>query len=678
VLPNLKKGPLSAAEQELFQELYGQYGTRWSEIAKRMPGRTHKALKHHYHKNIDQGAKKSTSSSSKASNGSSATATKKKKTTAVKREDTFQSPMVPSAAQPSKHFNVKSSPHSMQKASKVSLVSHSNPTLHTSAMPQHTMQAHMNGQPVLFVSQSQHVPVTSHVASSLHGQHMTRMSFTSNLGTTMDPTKATAVMVTPADPSTGPAQIHTSFRTQAGIQTSLGLEYYVAGDSSTKQEDSTASTNGKGTRRRRKKKPLILPLGWRMVERTSQKCKYKTYVSPQGKSFRSLAQVYRYLEKQALANQGIKSITEEERLRKVEEEQRSLMDFRLQLIREAGAPVYDHDNVQSPPPKEITVLLTHTSCLKHETAKGHLESPLRLRALLQRIALQSYQKRVEWRSIPSMANLNDIQAVHHRDYVSGVLSICDMVDKRIFPHLNIDPPFNDTMVAPGTREALLYAAGSVVAAVDALMLGRARNAFCAVRPPGHHSNTRKPMGFCIFNHIAIGASYAKRVHKIKKVAIVDFDVHHGNGTQEIFKDDPSVFCASIHRLNIFPFTGAHTAKSGFQNMLNLPVQSRQSFLAAVATLLDALEHFQPEFIFISAGFGGHREDIHSLDLSESDFDALTEGIIGVAERCCGGRVVSVLEGGYSPDTLAKCAASHLYTLSAPSFSRLVSNHQRTM
>ncbi len=419
-------------------------------------------------------------------------------------------------------------------------------------------------------------------------------------------------------------------------------------------------------RRRRKTKPLALPPGWRMVERTSQKCRYKTYVSPQGKSFRSLAQVARYLETQAHKD-SVRSgeVTDLQKKPRIGSDQRSdhaALSKLARILRVDGSETEFNFGSLEGGPHRLTLLFTHPACLMHETGEGHLESPFRLLTVLQQLGSQNIPD-FAWRMVPTQASLVDVSAVHNRDYVAGVLQLCDLVDKGVFERLTLDPPNNDTMIAAGTRHAALYAAGAVTAAVDAVMQGQARNAFCAVRPPGHHATSSKPSGFCIFNHVAIGVSYLQRAHHLRRIAIVDFDIHHGNGTQELLRDDANVLFVSVHRLNVFPFSGTPQDTGEHKNILNIPVESRKDFIRASNTIVEALDIFRPVFIFISAGFGGHLLDTHSLDLQEEDFDNMTEKILGVAQRICGGRLVSVLEGGYCPDVLAKCVVGHVRTLS---------------
>jgi acetoin utilization deacetylase AcuC-like enzyme len=258
------------------------------------------------------------------------------------------------------------------------------------------------------------------------------------------------------------------------------------------------------------------------------------------------------------------------------------------------------------------------------------------------------------------ADLADIARVHPRAFVDALIAA---VPKRDFAAVDAD-----TILSPGSGEAALRAASAVVTAVDAVMEGAARNAFCAVRPPGHHAEPQHPMGFCLFNNVAVGAERARKQHKLERVAIVDFDVHHGNGTQAMFEDDANVFFASTHQSPLYPGTGA-ASERGVGNIVNVPLRpmagSAEFRQAMSGTILPALEKFRPEFILISAGFDAHRADpLAQLNLEEADFAWVTERILEVAGRHAKGRVVSTLEGGYDLDALAASAEAHVAALMA--------------
>jgi acetoin utilization deacetylase AcuC-like enzyme len=222
-------------------------------------------------------------------------------------------------------------------------------------------------------------------------------------------------------------------------------------------------------------------------------------------------------------------------------------------------------------------------------------------------------------------------------------------------------------MSEGSAEAALRAAGAVVAAVDGVMRGNFRNALCAVRPPGHHAERARAMGFCLFNNVAVGAFHARIAHNLERIAVIDFDVHHGNGSQDIFFDDSSFLYASTHQMPLYPGTGYEDKRGVAGNILNRPLRpgsGSAEFRAVYSdSVLPALEAWAPEFIFISAGFDAHRADpLANLNLTETDFEWVTREICAIATRICGGRVVSTLEGGYDLDALAASAAAHVRAL----------------
>jgi acetoin utilization deacetylase AcuC-like enzyme len=225
----------------------------------------------------------------------------------------------------------------------------------------------------------------------------------------------------------------------------------------------------------------------------------------------------------------------------------------------------------------------------------------------------------------------------------------------------------DTFISAGSAEAALRAAGGVIAAIDGVMCSDFQNAFCAVRPPGHHAERNRAMGFCLFNNVAVGALHARQAHGLKRIAVIDFDVHHGNGTQDIFLDDPNTFYASTHQMPLYPGTGSESEHGVANNVLNcpLPPGSGSTEFRAICrvSVLPALERFAPEFIFISAGFDAHRADpLANLNLEVDDFAWVSQEICAIAQRTCAGRVVSALEGGYDLAALAASAAAHVQAL----------------
>jgi acetoin utilization deacetylase AcuC-like enzyme len=305
-----------------------------------------------------------------------------------------------------------------------------------------------------------------------------------------------------------------------------------------------------------------------------------------------------------------------------------------------------------------TVLYTHEACLEHDPGPHHPESPARLEAVLEALSDPAYAK-LERREAPR-ASLAQIARAHPGDFVERVLAA---VPKQGYAALDAD-----TVLSPGSGEAALRAAGAAIAAVDAVIAGEAKSAFCAVRPPGHHAEPRHAMGFCLFNNVAIAALHARAQHGLARVAVVDFDVHHGNGTQAAFERDPSLLYASTHQMPLYPGTGA-VSERGVGNIVNVPLRpmsgSEEFRKAFTATILPALEAFRPELLIISAGFDAHRDDpLAQLMLVEADYAWCTERLVEIAAKHAGGRIVSSLEGGYDLDALAASTAVHVAALMA--------------
>jgi len=303
-----------------------------------------------------------------------------------------------------------------------------------------------------------------------------------------------------------------------------------------------------------------------------------------------------------------------------------------------------------------TLLYTHSACLDHDPGRHHPESPARLRAVLAALDDPEFA-RAERREAPQ-ADLEDVIRIHSRRHVEGILGAIPKSG-----HVGIDA---DTVVSPASGEAALRAAGAVVAAVDAVMAGEADNAFCAVRPPGHHAEPQRAMGFCLFNNAAIGALRARAAHGLARVAVVDFDVHHGNGTQAAFEADGSLFYASTHQYPLYPGTGG-ASETGVGNVVNVPLRpmsgSGQFRSAMTQRILPALDAFRPEFVLVSAGFDAHKSDpLAQLMLDEADYTWVTERLLEIAYRHAEGRLVSTLEGGYDLAALAVSAAAHVRVL----------------
>lgn len=305
-----------------------------------------------------------------------------------------------------------------------------------------------------------------------------------------------------------------------------------------------------------------------------------------------------------------------------------------------------------------TLLLTHPACLDHVPHPAHPESPARLRAILRALDDEAFADLD--RAEAPRASREQITRLHPAQLVETLEAAMPASGTR-----NIDA---DTMISPGSFEAALRAAGAVVAGVDAVMERRAANAFCAVRPPGHHAEPTVPMGFCLFNSVAIGALHARDAWRCRRVAVVDFDVHHGNGTQAAFAEDGDLFYASTHQSPLYPGTGSPRER-GVGNIVNVPLPpgaGSDAFRQAMDThVLPALDAFAPDFVLISAGFDAHRADpLANLSLDEADFAWATERLMAIAAHHCGGRVVSTLEGGYDLDALGRSAAAHVRALMA--------------
>ncbi|MBM3582376.1 MAG: histone deacetylase family protein [Alphaproteobacteria bacterium] len=301
-----------------------------------------------------------------------------------------------------------------------------------------------------------------------------------------------------------------------------------------------------------------------------------------------------------------------------------------------------------------TIVFTHPACIEHDPGDYHPERPDRLRAVLAALKEEGFETLV-WREAPK-AMREQIERVHDRDYVEQILA---SVPKR--GHLHLDP---DTVMSPASGEAALRAAGAACAAVDAVMRGEAKNAFCAVRPPGHHAESGQAMGFCLFNNVAVAALQARAVHGLKRVAVIDFDVHHGNGTQHSFERDADLFYGSSHQWPAYPGTG-HTDEIGVaDNVSNLPLppgagsaEFREGYRR---TILPALRRFAPEFLIISAGFDAHaRDPLAQMRLGADDYAWVTEELLAIAEASAKGRVISCLEGGYDLEALAESSAAHV-------------------
>ncbi len=303
------------------------------------------------------------------------------------------------------------------------------------------------------------------------------------------------------------------------------------------------------------------------------------------------------------------------------------------------------------------LLLTHLACLHHDPGPYHPECPDRLRAVLRALDTEEFAPLI--RAEAPEATVEQLRRVHPENYVRAVLGVRPGPGRTVA----LDA---DTLMSEGSAEAALRSAGAAIAGVDAVCRGEVRRAFCATRPPGHHAEPARPMGFCLFANAAVAARHAQAAHGIERVAVVDFDVHHGNGTQACFEQDPSLFYASSHQWPLYPGTGDLNER-GVGNIFNLPLPPGADGMAfRVAwseTLLPALEDFAPGLLIISAGFDAHtRDPLAQLRVREPDFAWLTEELCRVADRHCGGRLVSLLEGGYDLEALALSTAAHVRAL----------------
>jgi acetoin utilization deacetylase AcuC-like enzyme len=304
-----------------------------------------------------------------------------------------------------------------------------------------------------------------------------------------------------------------------------------------------------------------------------------------------------------------------------------------------------------------TLLLSHPACLNHATPSGHPERADRLRAVKEALSEERFNVLV--RAEAPEGSLDLVTLCHNDDYVTEL--------RHIAPSEGLIYLDGDTSMSPGTWEAVMRGVGGAVAATDAVMKGEHNNAFVAVRPPGHHAETARPMGFCFFDNAAIAARHAQRKYGIARAAVIDFDVHHGNGTQDIFWADKSVMYCSTHQMPLFPGTGASGERGEHDTIVNAPLRPEDGsakFRAAFDNvILPQLKKFAPELVIISAGFDAHRRDpLAQINLDAADFGWVTQKLMDIAEASAGGRIVSVLEGGYDLQGLQESVAAHLTAL----------------
>ena len=304
----------------------------------------------------------------------------------------------------------------------------------------------------------------------------------------------------------------------------------------------------------------------------------------------------------------------------------------------------------------LTAYLTHPLCLKHEMGADHPECPARIHAIEDQLIATGLLPFLGQREAPKVT-MEQLLRVHSKEYIDSIFARS--------PQTGLVRLDDDTAMNAFSLDAALYAAGAAVDAVDMLMTGQAENAFCNIRPPGHHAGRANAAGFCIFNNVAIAAAHALEQYGLQRVAIADFDVHHGDGTENIFHDDQRVMLCSTFRHPFYPYCGVD---SGNEHIINVSLNagaSGEDFRAAVTQQwLPALERFQPQLVFVSAGFDAHREDdMGGLALREADYAWVSEELKALAARTAERRIVSVLEGGYALHALGRSAAAHIKVLS---------------
>jgi acetoin utilization deacetylase AcuC-like enzyme len=303
-----------------------------------------------------------------------------------------------------------------------------------------------------------------------------------------------------------------------------------------------------------------------------------------------------------------------------------------------------------------TGLITSDTYQNHNTGDGHPEKIDRVTAVIDNFKKLNNKKLI-WKK-PVKFNKSLLEITHTSDYINFV--------EKSFPKQGLSFLDGDTIISPDSKDAITDAVGSIIAAIDGVQSKEFKNAFCAVRPPGHHAEKNKAMGFCIYNNVAVGAHYLLEKYKLKKVAIVDFDVHHGNGTQDIFYNDHRVLYVSTHQFPYYPGSGSDQEKGKFNNIFNIPLPAgtnSEEYLNAYEFVLKKLKEFKPEFILFSAGFDAHKDDpLAQLQLNSDDFYNLTKRTLELSKSCCSGKIVSILEGGYDLNALRESTEMHVNAL----------------
>ena len=303
-----------------------------------------------------------------------------------------------------------------------------------------------------------------------------------------------------------------------------------------------------------------------------------------------------------------------------------------------------------------TCIFTANSSIQHDTGPGHPECPERIPSIINGLKrIQS--KNLIWKDVGSFDE-KYIKLTHSEKYLEKI--------NQSFPKEGLDFLDGDTIVSKGSKKAAYDAVSSIINAIDAVMNKEFNNAFCVVRPPGHHAEKEQAMGFCIFNNVAVGATYLLEKYKLNKVAIIDFDVHHGNGTQDIFYNEKKVLYISSHQFPFYPGTGSEDETGKYNNILNIPLKAETSskeFFDSYKKVYDKLNEFKPEFILLSAGFDAHKNDpLANINLESKDYYTLTKEIMKIAKQICESKIVSILEGGYNLAAIQESAKYHVEAL----------------
>ncbi|MDA9956373.1 histone deacetylase family protein [Candidatus Pelagibacter sp.] len=303
-----------------------------------------------------------------------------------------------------------------------------------------------------------------------------------------------------------------------------------------------------------------------------------------------------------------------------------------------------------------TGLITSDTYQNHNTGDGHPEKIERVTAVIDNFKKLD-NKNLIWKK-PSKFDRSLLEITHNSDYINFV--------EKSFPKKGLSFLDGDTIVSPGSKEATSDAVGSIITAIDGVQNNEFKNAFCAVRPPGHHAEKNKAMGFCIYNNVAVGANYLIDKYKLNRVAIIDFDVHHGNGTQDIFKDSKKVLYISTHQFPYYPGSGTEQEKGKYDNIFNIPLPAgttSEEYLNAYEFVLKKIKEFKPEFILLSAGFDAHKDDpLAQFQLESKDFYKITKRTLELSKLYCNGKVVSILEGGYDLNALKESTTMHVKAL----------------